>query len=76
MTMKQPDHVPYEDASSPNDMHGDCEEAKRNLRVPLPRRAQALTTALSAATPERVKAPALAVSDKLAKMADALFDRA
>ncbi|MDO7869259.1 hypothetical protein [Nocardioides jiangxiensis] len=76
MTIKQPDHVPYEDATSPTEMHGDCEEAKRNLRVPLPRRAQAITTALSAATPVRVKAPAIAVSDRLAKMADAFFDRA
>lgn len=71
----QPDHVPYEDASSPADMHGDCAEAKRNIKVPIPRRAVEVVSAVAGAAPARAKAPALAVSDRLARMGAAFFDR-
>lgn len=64
-TVKQPAHLPYEVASSPTEMHDDCAEAKRNIRVPLPR----------GVVPARAKAPVIAVSDRLARMADAVFDR-
>lgn len=74
-TVKQPRHVPYEDASSPTEMHDDCTEAKRNIRVPLPRRAAAVVSTMAGAAPARAKAPAIAVSDRLARMADAVFDR-
>lgn len=71
----QPAHVPYEDASSPTELHGDCAEAKRNIRVPLPRRAAEVVTAVAGAAPVRAKAPVVAVSDRVARMADAFFDR-
>lgn len=74
-TLNPPLHVPYEDASSPADLHGDCAEAKRNIKVPIPRRAVEVVTTVAAAAPERAKAPVLAVSDRLARMGAAFFDR-
>lgn len=74
-TVKQPDTVPYEDASSPAEMHGDCAEAKRNIQVPLPRRAVEVASAVAGVAPARVKAPVLAVSDRVARMGAAFFDR-
>jgi len=71
----QPAHVPYEDATSPADMHGDCAEAKRNIRVPIPRRAVEVASTVAGAAPVRVKAPVLAVSDRLARMGASFFDR-
>jgi acetyl-CoA acetyltransferase len=74
-TAIHPAHVPYEDASSPADLHGDCAEAKRNIKVPLPRRAVEVATTVAGAAPARVKAPVLAVSDRLARMGASFFDR-
>lgn len=74
-TVKQPASVPYEDATSPADLHGDCAEAKRNIKVPLPRRAVEVASTVAAAAPERAKAPVLAVSDRLARMGASFFDR-
>jgi acetyl-CoA acetyltransferase len=74
-TVKQPDTVPYEDASSPAEMHGDCAEAKRNIKVPLPRRAVEVASTVAGAAPSRMKAPVIAVSDRVARMGAAFFDR-
>ena len=74
-TVIQPAHVPYEDASSPADLHGDCTQAQRNIKVPLPRRAVEVVSTVAAAAPARAKAPVLAVSDRVARMGAAFFDR-
>ncbi len=74
-TVNQPAHVPYEDASSPADLHGDCAEAKRNIKLPLPRRAVEVVSTVAGAAPARAKAPVLAVSDRVARMGAAFFDR-
>jgi hypothetical protein len=74
-TVNQPAHVPYEDASSPADLHGDCAEAKRNIKVPIQRRAVRVASTVAGVAPARAKAPVLAVSDRLARMGASFFDR-
>ena len=67
-------HPAYEDASTPDQMHADCQAATRNLRIPQPRRIGTVVTGLAGAAPKKVAAPLVAVTDRVAKLAGSILD--
>ncbi len=68
-----PAHLAYDDASTPDEMHADCEAATGNIHVPAPRLAKTVTSTLMGA-PKRAAAPVIAVTDRLAKLAGSILD--
>ena len=72
-TQMQSAHLAYDEASTPHEMYCDCEAATENIRVPQQRIAETVSSTLMA-TPKKVAAPVIAVTDRLAKMAGSLFD--
>jgi hypothetical protein len=73
MTSTTPAHLAYDEASTPDEMHADCEAAASNIHVPAPRLAKTVTTTLMGA-PKRAAAPVIAVTDRLAKLAGSILD--
>jgi hypothetical protein len=62
--------LPYEDASTPEEMYGDCAAAGARLHVPAPRR----MTRAHALTPGAMPAHSIVVDPTAARLASSLFD--